>query len=116
MKTKHMLKHRTIVYSLFIIITLILTPMGNVGYAEDQTDVPFKDAIYTNIHDSIITKGVVHQKFDVFDKDGWLRGDILTIDLKDENIHTDLLHTPKLTQGKTPSQLAREAGAIAAVN
>ncbi|WP_129723960.1 phosphodiester glycosidase family protein [Xylanivirga thermophila] len=116
MKTKHMLKHRTIVYSLFIIITLILTPMGNVGYAEDQMDVPFKDTIYTNIHDSIITKGVVHQKFDVFDKDGWLRGDILTIDLKDENIHTDLLHTPKLTQGKTPSQLAREAGAIAAVN
>ncbi len=105
----------TKIASLIGILSLIMTILPTQARAAATPNI-FENAIHRNLKDERITRGITHTTFEVFDSEGWLRGNILTVDLKDGNVKSDLLMSNTLTDRKVPTELANEARAIAAVN
>ncbi len=71
---------------------------------------------YQRFYEEPVTKGITTYRFERFDPNGWIRGSIMTVDLSDNNIKTDLLYPGSLSQTKTLTQMAKEAGAVAGIN
>ncbi len=63
-----------------------------------------------------VTKGIQHYRFERFDTKGWIRGNIMVVDLKDSNVGTGLLYPGSLTRTDTIGRMAAAQGAIAAIN
>lgn len=55
-----------------------------------------------------------HQKY--LESTGWVDRQVLTVDLADPAVGTDLLHAEKVAQGSPLSEQANRAGAVAGVN
>lgn len=54
--------------------------------------------------------------FERFDARGWLNGEVMTIDLGDRAVSTDLLYPGVVTDAKPVSELVKQSGAVAGVN
>ncbi len=64
-----------------------------------------------------ITSGVVLEKYNTFTNSGWIRSDVLRVDLSNENVKVDsLINKDSVTKVTTVKNLAKNSGAIAAVN
>lgn len=111
---------KTFFISLFLSMAVFITSLAGISIAahaeEDITANLFPNAIYKDFKQENITRGVVHIDFEVFDSQGWLKGDILTVDLEDSNVGVDLLYPGSITAITTPEKMAKNAGAIAVVN
>jgi len=109
-------------FSLFLSFAVFLTSLTagckivQAQAAEDLMANLFPNAIYKQFTEEHVTRGIVHTKFEVFDKEGWLKGSILTVDLKDSNVGVELLYPGKIAATATPEKMAKNAGAIAVVN
>ncbi|WP_067725868.1 phosphodiester glycosidase family protein [Oceanobacillus damuensis] len=63
-----------------------------------------------------IGPGIELTSFERFDIRGWLNGEIMTIDLSNENVSTDLLFPGVITKAMRVSEMAQASGAVGAVN
>lgn len=63
-----------------------------------------------------IGPGIELAQFERFDARGWLNGEVMTIDLSNEAVSTDLLFPGVISDAKPVSEMAKETGAVAGVN
>ncbi|MEK5442717.1 phosphodiester glycosidase family protein [Fredinandcohnia sp. FSL W7-1320] len=63
-----------------------------------------------------IGPGIKLASFERFDARGWLNGEVMTINLGNDSISTDILNPGSVSSAKPLSEMAKEAGAIAGVN
>ncbi|MFC4023618.1 phosphodiester glycosidase family protein [Oceanobacillus longus] len=63
-----------------------------------------------------IGPGIELTSFERFDVRGWLNGEIMTVDLSNENVSTELLFPGVVTKAKKVSEMALASGAVGAVN
>lgn len=64
-----------------------------------------------------ITSGVVLEKYNRFTTSGWLRTNVLRVDLTNENVKVDsIVNKSGLTKTASVKTLAKSSGAVAAVN
>ncbi len=64
-----------------------------------------------------ITSGVVLEKYNRFTTSGWIRTNVLRVDLSNENVKVDGIINPNSISNITPvKSLAKNSGAVAAVN
>lgn len=64
-----------------------------------------------------ITSGVVLENYNRFTTSGWIRTDVLRVDLSNENVKVDsLINKNSVSKISTVRNLAKESGAVAAVN
>ncbi|MBE3100807.1 MAG: phosphodiester glycosidase family protein, partial [Firmicutes bacterium] len=63
-----------------------------------------------------VSKGITNFRFERFDQMGWVRGNVLVVDLKDTNVRTDLLFPGTLSSKQTLSSMVKNSGAIAGIN
>ncbi|WP_010281305.1 phosphodiester glycosidase family protein [Bacillus timonensis] len=63
-----------------------------------------------------IGPGIELTSFERFDARGWLNGEVMTIQLGNNSISTDLLFPGSVSSAKPLSDMAKNAGAIAGVN
>ncbi|MEH7380184.1 phosphodiester glycosidase family protein [Bacillus sp. JJ1533] len=113
----------------------ITVPLAPTVYAENQpSDVaqarstssdrtepvifvgPAGKTLVSNQTTSPIGPSVELTSFERFDARGWLNGEIMTIDLSNNSISTDLLFPGSVSSAKPLSEMAKKAGAIAGVN
>ena len=87
---------KTFFISLFLSTIIFISSLAGISRAahaeEDITANLFPNAIYKDFKQENVTRGIVHIDFEVFDSQGWLKGDILTVDLEDSNVGFDLLY------------------------
>ncbi|WP_257348515.1 phosphodiester glycosidase family protein [Pseudalkalibacillus decolorationis] len=96
------------------------TPVPETSVAAPSSQSTGDSSLYKVIHEEIdetpIAKGVTLMQFDRFDTEGWLRGDVMKVNLAEETLSTNLL-TPGHVTDKAPiSTQVKESGAIAGVN
>ncbi|MDR4886054.1 phosphodiester glycosidase family protein [Fredinandcohnia sp. QZ13] len=77
---------------------------------------PAGKTLVSNQSTTPIGPGVELTSFERFDARGWLNGEIMTINLGNDSISTDLLFPGSVSSAKPLSVMAKEAGAIAGVN
>lgn len=111
---------KTFFISLFLSTIIFISSLAGISRAahaeEDITANLFPNAIYKDFKQENVTRGIVHIDFEVFDSQGWLKGDILTVDLEDSNVGFDLLYPGSITAIASPEKMAKDAGAVAVVN
>nr|WP_255698117.1 phosphodiester glycosidase family protein [Tessaracoccus sp. ZS01] len=72
--------------------------------------------LLTNREDAAIAPGVHYTSFDRYEPNGWVRGDLLTLDLTSNGFHLDYVNSGKVAKTDTLSRQLTNAGAIAGVN
>ncbi|RLL43616.1 hypothetical protein D8M04_11860 [Oceanobacillus piezotolerans] len=77
---------------------------------------PAGKTIVSNEDTTKIGPGVELTQFERLDARGWLNGEVMTIDLSNQAISTDLLYPGVITDSEPVSKMAKESGAIAGVN
>ncbi|MEH7226084.1 phosphodiester glycosidase family protein [Bacillus sp. JJ1566] len=77
---------------------------------------PAGKTLVSNETNTPIGPGIELTSFERFDARGWLNGEVMTIQLGNDNISTDLLFPGRVSSAKPLSDMAKEAGAIAGVN
>lgn len=78
--------------------------------------VASNDIYYQKFYEEIVSSGITRHSFERFDKKGWIRGNVLTVDLKNSNVKTDLLYPGTLTQTQNITKMVKNAGAITGIN
>ncbi|WP_249872321.1 phosphodiester glycosidase family protein [Oceanobacillus saliphilus] len=63
-----------------------------------------------------IGPGIELSSFERFDARGWLNGEVMTIDLSNDMVAADLLYPGEISKTMRVSEMAKNAGAIGAVN
>ncbi|QGS69391.1 hypothetical protein CV093_17115 [Oceanobacillus sp. 143] len=63
-----------------------------------------------------IGPGIELSQFERFDTRGWLNGDVMTVDLSNDAVSTDLLFPGVISNSKPLSEMARQSGAVGGVN
>lgn len=63
-----------------------------------------------------VAPGMTLTRFNRFDTEGWLQGAIMSVDLSEETVKTDLLTPGKVAESAPLSEQMKESGAIAGVN
>ncbi|WLD94364.1 phosphodiester glycosidase family protein [Alkalihalobacillus sp. AL-G] len=93
------------------------TPVPQPSIATTTTN---ETTVYKVIHEEIeetpIAKGVTLMQFNRFDTEGWLRGDVMKVNLSEETLSTNLLTPGNVTDKAPISKQVKESGAIAGVN
>jgi len=74
------------------------------------------DIYYQKYYEEPVTRGITRYRFERLDPKGWVRGNVLIVDLSDSNIRTDLLQNGSLSSKKTLSSMVKDSGALAGVN
>lgn len=77
---------------------------------------PAGKTLVSNQETTPIGPGVNLTRFERFDARGWLNGEIMTVELGNESVSTNLLYPGSVSAAKPLSEMAKEAGAIAGVN
>lgn len=77
---------------------------------------PAGETLVSNEKTTTIGPGIELTNFERFDARGWLNGEVMAIELQNENISTDLLYPGSISSAKPLSEMAKEAGAVAGVN
>jgi 3',5'-cyclic AMP phosphodiesterase CpdA len=77
---------------------------------------PAGKTIVSNETTTPIGPGIELSRFERFDARGWLNGEMMTIELQNENVSLDLLYPGSIASAKPLSEIAKEAGAMAGVN
>ena len=77
---------------------------------------PDGKTLVSNEETKTIAPGIQLISFERFDVRGWLNGEILTVDLANEDVSADLLFPGVITNAKPLSKMAEEANAVAGVN
>lgn len=77
---------------------------------------PAGKTIVSNESTTPIGPGVKLASFERFDARGWLNGEVMTINLGNDSISTDLLFPGSVSSAKPLSEMAKAAGAFAGVN
>src|SRR5687767_3023824 len=68
------------------------TPVPEVSIAKTKTyDTSVYKVIHEEIEETPIAKGVILTQFNRFDTEGWLRGNIMKVNLSEETLSTNLL-------------------------
>ncbi|GAX89021.1 phosphodiester glycosidase family protein [Effusibacillus lacus] len=80
------------------------------------THLELKDTILANLKTTNIGPGVELATFDRLDRRGWVRGQVLKVDLGSKKISTDLLFPGVVSAAEPLSETANKSGAIAGVN
>ncbi len=74
-------------------------------------------AIYEDTTTTTITKGITHQVVDTFTQSGWVKADVIRIDLTNEDLELKVLTSPSgMSRVSTVKSMAEEAGTKVAVN
>ncbi len=84
------------------------TNAPNVAFPNESIEIDRKD--------QPVGPGLTLTSFDRLDSRGWLRGDVLTVDLGAKGIAVDYLFSGKVAQAQLLTQQATRNNAIAAVN
>ncbi|MFC2946831.1 phosphodiester glycosidase family protein [Virgibacillus sediminis] len=63
-----------------------------------------------------IGPGIQLSSFERFDARGWLNGEVMTVDLSEDAVSTDLLFPGKVSESETVQEMALEAGAVGGIN
>jgi len=95
--------------TVLFISTLIVTPVPSFAAAEDEV-------LYEKFEEQILTRGVTLINFERLQRNGWNKGNILKVDLSDENVETDLLSSGKTSSSSTVRTYVKNLGAIAGIN
>ncbi|MGM9551173.1 MAG: phosphodiester glycosidase family protein [Clostridia bacterium] len=75
------------------------------------------ETIYQNISESVVSKGITYQSSDTFSTDGWVKADILKVDLTDPDLELKVLTSPNGTSSlSTVKKMAEHYDTKAAVN
>ncbi|MBP1082651.1 MULTISPECIES: phosphodiester glycosidase family protein [Bacillus] len=77
---------------------------------------PSGKTLVTNEKTTPVGPGIELTSFERFDLRGWLNGELMTIELDNENVFLDLLFPGVVSSAKPLSEMAKTAGAIAGVN
>lgn len=77
---------------------------------------PAGKTLVSNETTTPIGPGIKLSNFERFDARGWLNGEVMTIELGNDSISTDLLFPGSISSAKPLSDMAKDAGAIAGVN
>ncbi|WP_189057599.1 phosphodiester glycosidase family protein [Longimycelium tulufanense] len=88
----------------------VLTAPAGVGAAV------FDEGLETAHAESPVAPGLTLREFDRFDARGWIRGDVLMVDLDQPALTTRYLNPGVVADRKPLSQQAAEAGVVAGVN
>lgn len=103
---KYIRKAFSLILTAFILITI------PVSYADAQSNIIYEETIKENI-----TSGAVMENITRFTDKGWFKINVLRVDLSNPNIAVDCLtNTNSLSSLATVENLAKQNGAIAAVN
>ncbi|WP_299093745.1 phosphodiester glycosidase family protein [uncultured Metabacillus sp.] len=77
---------------------------------------PAGKTLVSNETTTPVGPGIKLSSFERFDARGWLNGEMMTIELENENVSLDLLHPGSIAAAVPLSEMAKHAGAIAGVN
>ncbi|GAA0330144.1 phosphodiester glycosidase family protein [Bacillus carboniphilus] len=77
---------------------------------------PAGPTLVSNIETTTIGPGMELSHFERFDARGWINGEVMTVELSNDQITTNLLYPGTITSAQPLSQLALSSGAIAGVN
>ncbi|MRG86217.1 phosphodiester glycosidase family protein [Salinibacillus xinjiangensis] len=96
-------------------------PVSDARSSSDRTEPivtvgPSGKTLLANEETTTIAPGIQLHSFERFDARGWLNGEVMTVDLTNDAISTDLLFPGVITDAKPLSEMANEAGAVGAVN
>lgn len=81
------------------------------------TEIEQSERIETKSESEQIGKGVTFTTFEMLDARGWINGEMLEIDLKNEAVSLDLLTADGVVAASEPiSEVTKREGAIASVN
>lgn len=95
--------------ALLVILTILLTSVSNI--------VAAPQLIRQTVEKQTITSGVTLENYDRFTTSGWIKSYVLRVDLSNENVKVDsLVNKNSVVSTSTVSNLAKNSGAIAAVN
>ncbi|GAA4889124.1 phosphodiester glycosidase family protein [Tessaracoccus lubricantis] len=72
--------------------------------------------LLTNRSDAAVAPGVHYTSFDRYAPNGWVRGDLLTLDLTSDGFELDYVNSGKVAATDTLTRQLGNAGAIAGVN
>jgi len=96
--------------------------MGEARRASSSPDEPGLvvgpegEVILTDRETETVGPGIEHTAFDRLDSRGWIRGDLLTVDLDERGVSTDLLFPGRVAAAEPLSDSAEREGAVAGVN
>lgn len=101
-----------------VIPTLALSLMAPAAMAADAPGSPYrpKSFVQASQTDRPLAQGLILSSFERLYPGGWVNGWLLTVDLANPLIQTDLVTAPSVNKGEALSVLAGRAGAVAAVN
>ncbi|WP_249870818.1 phosphodiester glycosidase family protein [Oceanobacillus saliphilus] len=77
---------------------------------------PAGKTIVSSEETTMIGPGIELTHFERFDARGWLNGEVMTVDLANEAVSTDLLYPGVITDSKPLSEMAKQSGAVGGVN
>ncbi|HZH61955.1 MAG TPA: phosphodiester glycosidase family protein [Metabacillus sp.] len=77
---------------------------------------PAGKTLVSNETTTPIGPGIELSSFERFDARGWLNGEMMTVELENENVSLDLLYPGSISAAKPLSEMAKASGAIAGVN
>lgn len=83
------------------------------GSTEITSDVAI---IHEERTEEAVAQGIALTQFVRFDTRGWLRGGIMTVDLQDGTVKTDLLTAGKVAKATPTREQVKKSGAIVGVN
>ncbi|PYG87147.1 uncharacterized protein DUF2233 [Ruminiclostridium sufflavum DSM 19573] len=96
--------------ALILLSAVLMTSLNTAAIAAPQV-------INQTVEKQNITSGVVLEKYNRFTTSGWIKSNVLRVDLSNENVKVDsLINKTNITKISTVKNLANASGALAAVN
>ncbi|WP_196493709.1 phosphodiester glycosidase family protein [Ornithinibacillus caprae] len=111
-----------IVSSFFPVVQAEGNPISNSRSASSNKSEPIVtvgpagETLLANEETTQIGPGIELTGFERFDARGWLNGEVMTVDLANDAVSTDLLFPGVITDAKPVSEMAKQSGAVAGVN
>ena len=96
--------------TLLLVLAILLVSFSTKVFAAPQV-------INQTVEKQNVTSGVVLEKYNRFTTSGWIKADVLRVDLSNENVKVDsIINKKSISQVTSVKNLAKSNGAIAAVN
>jgi exopolysaccharide biosynthesis protein len=98
------------ILTLVLVLAILLVSFSTSVFAIPQV-------INITVEKQTITSGVVLEKYNRYTTSGWIKSDVLRVDLSNENVKVDsLINKNSVSDVSSVRNLAKSSGAIAAVN
>lgn len=96
--------------ALLLVLVILLSSFGTSAFAVPKV-------IDQTVEKQNITSGVILEKYNRFTTSGWIKSNVLRVDLSNENVKVDsITNKASITKVSSVRNLAKSNGAIAAVN